>query len=119
LKKTGIRLQNRFLLCCFLSLKIVTLSQAQDFLYYGQLSSWFSLNKQATEFSQLGIRYIPALSYSKPLSNSHTLDVEASAKIFNIGYFQSESKPDYDDDISPYRLWLRLYGSQYELRVGM
>ncbi len=113
------RLPKRCLLCGLLLIQIVTFGQAQEFLYYGQLSSWFALNKNVTESSQLGIRYIPALSFSTPLSNRHKIDVEASVKVFNIGHFQSASTPDYEKDFSPYRLWLRLYGSQYELRVGL
>lgn len=112
-------LQKKILICCFLFLQIFTFSHAQDFLCSGQLSSWFTLNTQVSKSGQLGMRYIPDLSYSKHFSGNHTLDAGVSAKIFGLGHYQSESKPDYDSDISLYRLSSRLSGSQYELRMGL
>lgn len=107
------------LICCFLFLPIFTLIHGQDFLSSGQVSSWFTFNKQVTNSGQFGVRYIPDLSYSKNFSGNHTLDAVISAKILGNGTYQSESKPDYDGDVSLYRLSSRLSGSRYEIRAGL
>ena len=109
----------RFLFLFFLFFQAVTPCRSQDFIYYGQLSSWLSANQQTEKFAQLGLRYIPELSFSAPLSNRYSFDMEASVKAFAIAYFQSSSKPVNEKDISPYRLWTRFAASQYELRIGL
>lgn len=109
----------RFLILCFVFLQTTSPCYSQDFFYFGQLSTWLSANQQTEKFAQLGIRYIPALSFSTPVSNKYSFDIEASVKAFAIGYFQSSSKPLNEQDISPYRLWTRFAASQYELRLGL
>lgn len=109
----------RHLLPCLLIMQLISLCSAQDFLYYGQASSWLSANQQSEKFAQWGVRYIPSLSFSSPLSTNLSLDIEASIKTFAVGYFQSSSEPRWEEDISDYRLWARFSGSQYELRIGL
>jgi hypothetical protein len=109
----------RILLFCFLSFPSLVSCYAQDFIYSGQLSSWISANQQNEKFAQLGIRYIPTLSFSASLSTDQLFDVEASIKAFSNAYFQPSSKPQNTNDVSPYRLWARMSGPQYELRVGL
>lgn len=109
----------RFPLICYFIFHTVLSCQSQDFIYSGQLSSWLSVNQQKEKFAQLGIRYIPSLSFSTPFSNDYLFDLEASIKAFSNAYFQSSSKPQNDQDLSAYRMWMRLSGSQYELRLGL
>ncbi len=119
LENTQATLLFRFLIYSLLLIKLISIPQAQDLLYYGQLSSWMSYSAKPMESGQLGIRYIPFVSYAASVPAGQTIEVEASVKIFSTGIFQSASHPDYDRDVSPYRLSLRLSGTQYELRVGL
>lgn len=119
IKKTRRPPQKKILVYCFLFFQIVSFCQAQDYIYSGQVSAWFSLNKQSIESGQMGIRYIPDLSSSVPFSNNILFDTDASVKVYGLGDYRSDLKPNYDKDFSPYRLWLRLSGSQYEFRVGL
>jgi len=109
----------KVLICCCLFIPMCAFSYARDFEHSGQISSWLTLNQQDTKSCQLGMRYIPDFNYSKHFSDNLTLDAGVSAKIFGSGNYQSESKPDYDRDISLYRLSTRLSGPQYELRLGL
>ena len=72
----------RFLLSVFSVFSTVTPCRSQDFIYYGQLSSWLSANQQTEKFAQLGIRYIPVLSFSAPPTKELFFDIEASVKAF-------------------------------------
>jgi hypothetical protein len=112
-------MQKKYQVCCFLFLLIAAFCQAQDFETSGQVSSWLTVNKQNTKSGQLGLRYIPDLSYTKHFSENLMLDADISAKIYGLGKYQSESKPFYDGDISLYRLYSRLSGERYELRLGL
>jgi len=118
-KKFCLNRHHKILLYCFLILQITSFAQAQDFLYSGQFSHWLSFNKQEKESGQLGLRYIPDLTYSQPISGSHLFDADASVKIFGLAQYLSGAKPNYNDDFSAYRLWARLSGSQYEVRIGL
>jgi hypothetical protein len=109
----------RLLFLCILLLWLILPCSAQQVSFLGQFSAWLSGNQQTEKFAQLGVRYIPAISFTTPLSQSSTFDIEASVKAFKIGYYQSSSKPVYEEDLAPYRAWARFSASQYELRLGL
>ncbi|MBN2103386.1 hypothetical protein JW835_05020 [bacterium] len=83
----------------------------------GQASLWGVSNDQTT--SQIGIRYIPALSLAQNLSNKWIIDSEIAWQCakwwqFENWRYQSEAKK-----LKPYRMWLRISTDQFEARLGL
>lgn len=81
----------------------------------GQLSTWMTANADAT---QIGARYLPALSLSRRLSATYEISAEAALDAHTFMLL------DHDDTqtavaIDPYRLWARLTSAQFELRAGL
>lgn len=109
----------KVLLYCLILLSVCSLSNAQEFQPAGQVSFWLNLHQQETNSCQLGLRFIPEFSYAKQISDNFIFDAGVSAKMFGTGDFESGTKPDYDSDISLYRLSSRISGQQYELRLGL
>lgn len=86
--------------------------------FSGQLSAIANFSPDATYAGLLGGRYIPEFNYSIPTDSSETLDFEASANISGSVFFNADSSLS-DGIISPYRLWARYTGKQFELRAGL
>jgi hypothetical protein len=92
---------------------------SQEVGFKGQLSSWL-VTKPFDEFrSQLGGRYIPELSYGHTFKEKYTLDAEASANIWGTINFYNKDSIEYDGNIDLFRLWLRFYTSNLEIRAGL
>ena len=94
-------------------------SQSQSILIKGQMSSWFLYAQNEKNTSQIGMRYIPASSISKPLNNSIILDAEISINTYFSSYDFEFDKDHADHNLKPYRLWLRLSSNQFEARIGL
>ena len=75
-------------------------SYTQDFAFQGQLSSWLAGNRSKETNSQLGIRYIPAVTFTKKIGYLNTLDLYCSFKTYAIGYFESFKFVKSDENIS-------------------
>jgi hypothetical protein len=91
----------------------------QDIGFKGQLSSWL-VTKPFDDFrSQIGGRYIPELSYGHIFKERYTLDAEASANIWGTINFYNKDSIEYDGNIDLFRLWLRFYTSNFEIRAGL
>lgn len=91
------------------------LSQSLDFK--GQAIGWTTLNPAEPFQAQLGLRYIPELSFSLPAGN-YSIDGEFSANIWGSGLMQGDSIT-LDKQLSPYRMWVRFSTDQFELRAGL
>jgi hypothetical protein len=94
-------------------------SPAQEVHLGGQVSSWVAVNPEDWNRTLIGLRYIPELSVSLPLGSSWALDLETSVQ--TRGQAQGGSIPDAEtwSDVDPYRVWLRLASSRWELRLGL
>ncbi len=89
------------------------------FGHKGLISFWAMTGFQKSSEPQFGLRYIPEFSLALPLSESLTLDTEASIHAFGTASFKKIDTVRTDGDIKPYRLWLRFSLSQFEARIGL
>lgn len=109
---------SRFVIFTSLILFVGTASGQNKPEFSGQISAIANYSPDATYAGLLGGRYIPELNYSIKIDSSETLDFEASANISGSAFFNADSSLS-DGTISPYRLWARYTGKQYELRAGL
>lgn len=66
-----------------------------------------------------GARYIPNLNLGVPLKEGRALDFEAAANFSGSLLGHPFDTLSANGDISPYRLWGRYTGKQFELRAGL
>ena len=106
-----------------LLLTIVTLQlytgtvKAQSLGFKGQAIGWTTLNPAEPFQAQVGLRYIPELSFTLP-AGKYTIDGEFSANIWGSAMWQGDSIT-LDEQLSPYRMWVRFSSDQFELRAGL
>ncbi|TFH25745.1 MAG: hypothetical protein E4H10_08975 [Bacteroidia bacterium] len=93
------------------------IATAQSLGFKGQAIGWTTLNPAEPFQAQAGLRYIPELSFSLP-AGKYTLDGEFSANMWLSGTYANDSAA-FDKQLSPYRIWLRFSGDQFELRAGL
>lgn len=91
--------------------------EAQSLGFKGQAIGWTTLNPSEPFQTQLGLRYIPELSFSLP-AGKYSIDGKFSANIWGSGLYQNDSIM-LDEQLSPYRMWVRFSGDQFELRAGL
>jgi hypothetical protein len=94
-------------------------SYAQPIELQGGLSSWLSYRDVAPDYSLLGLRYIPEMTLTKPLSKERKIDSLISA---NANFEAPTDKLQINDENSEakfYRLWARWSTSQFEARAGL
>ncbi len=109
---------SRFLLAGFLILLLPFYEAgAQTLGIKGQAIGWSTLNPADPFQAQAGLRYIPELSFSLP-AGKYTFDGEFSANIWGSATYISDTTA-LDGELSPYRMWLRFSGDQFELRAGL
>jgi hypothetical protein len=87
--------------------------------FRGQLSAWSAAGGAGSSGFQLGFRYIPTLSFAQPLSGSYALDVEMSVNAQAAAMGPGIGDLGTSGRVSPYRVWLRFSGPQFEARVGL
>ncbi len=90
---------------------------AQSLGFEGQAIGWTTLNPAEPFQAQGGLRYIPELSFSLP-AGKYTIDGEISANAWISGTYASDSM-SRDQDLAPYRMWVRFSADQFELRAGL
>ena len=90
---------------------------AQSLGFKGQAIGWTTLNPADPFQAQAGLRYIPELSFSLPAGN-YTLEGEFSANLWASGIYSGDSL-ELDKQLSPYRMWVKFSGDQFELRAGL
>ncbi len=88
-------------------------------LFSGQLSGWLNSSFYEDLSFTGGIRYLPELSYSKPLSGTKFLDIEISANIYGTAGLNSSDRVSTGGRIKPYRMWARYATTQLDLRAGL
>ena len=110
---------NNFLRYLIFVIITFTNSQAQQLNSKGQLSSWFTWNENKSIGSQVGMRYIPEVSWEKSLKNGKLLDCEFSLNGYRALEGISFSNIDSDGKIKPYRMWFRFSSNQFEARIGL
>ena len=102
----------------FLGFLLVSVTiTAQSLGFKGQAIGWTTLNPSEPFQAQAGLRYIPELSFSLP-AGEYTIDGEFSANMWLSGTYANDSTA-LDKDLSPYRMWVRFSGDQFELRAGL
>ncbi len=93
-------------------------ASAQSMEYHGQAIGWTSVNPAHPFQAQAGLRYIPELSFALPVGD-FTLDGEFSANLWGSLLCQSGDSLRAGSNLSPYRMWVRFSGNQFELRAGL
>jgi hypothetical protein len=94
-------------------------ASAQTLEHKGLVASWLVGKFESEVNPQLGLRYIPEFSLSQKVSGSLSLAGELSLNGFGTAQFLSGEETEWDGDIEPYRLWLRLGTDRFEARVGL
>lgn len=89
------------------------------FEFDGQASAYLSFSPDNELDWFVGVRYLPELNYAYTFKNEAKLDFEVSANMYGSVLFHPFDNSKTDGDISPYRLWGRYSGKQYEVRVGL
>ena len=107
---------NRFIWIVILVM-ISRIMFSQTLGFGGQAIGWSTINPSEPFQIQGGLRYIPKLTFSLP-AGSYTFDGEFSANLLGSAT-NSTSDSIWDGQISPYRMWLRFSGDQFELRAGL
>lgn len=95
----------------------LNLVRAQTLDFNGQAIGWTTLNPAEPFQAQTGLRYIPELSFAVPAGN-YSFEGEFSANLWGSGIYGGDSI-DLDSEISPYRMWVKFTGDQFELRLGL
>jgi hypothetical protein len=102
---------------CFLFCNNHVNSQSTDFT--GQLSTWANFSDQAWSQTQLGLRYIPSVSFEKYISEEDKISTDIALNLTISGFPDSlESFRKYSE-MKAYRIWLRYASAQYEVRAGL
>ena len=96
----------------------ITLKAQNTFNFDGQLSGVANWSPEAESWGLLNGRYLPELNYDWKLDTTHSWYFEASANIWGSTYFYNDSITT-DGNVSPYRIWTRFSGKNYEVRLGL
>ena len=107
------------LLITFLLFASPVFSHAQLIELRGELSSWLSYKDVAPDYGLLGLRYIPEMTLSQPLSKGRKVDGIISV---NANFETPINRLQINDENSEakfYRLWARWSSSQFEARAGL
>ena len=92
---------------------------SQDIEIQGQLSTWSTINIDKTDEAQLGLRYIPTISYIKDSIAKGKFDTEISLNTFSSGQINCFENIETTGTIKPYRAWVRYSTKQLEIRAGL
>lgn len=86
--------------------------------FSGQAIGWNTINPTAPFQTELGLRYIPKLSFRVP-AKGFKVDGEFSANTWLSGRWQQGDSLHTKAQLSPYRMWIRFSWDQFELRAGL
>jgi hypothetical protein len=90
----------------------------QNIGFEGQAIGWSTINPQDPFQIQGGLRYIPEVNFKIPLGNL-TIAGEGSLNVWGSALYDGGDSISLDENISPYRAWIKLSGEQFELRAGL
>jgi len=108
-----------FISCFTAGILIISPSHAKNVNLQGQLSGWALVNTDQDYQTQIGTRYIPAVSGLLPFSSSLSLDTEISCNMYASTVFSHNQPTRSDNNLKTYRLWFRFYTNQFEARLGL
>lgn len=94
-------------------------SYGQEAELNGMLAGWGTASYSNKLNGMLGLRYVPGLTMAYSIKDQYTLDSEISFNARATSIFWSNDSIDMDEQIKPYRIWLRFSGDQFELRAGL
>lgn len=110
------------LLCLvLLSYKSELYSQetSDSLVFSGQLIGWGGLNFKNPGIQQLGVRYLPELSYSLHNARNFNFDIDASVNVYSDIRFTGWKYDTIQSELRPYRLFARISSDQWEIRAGL
>lgn len=105
-----------YFLLVFLSSKLIA---QNPMVFDGQFSTVLSVNPDNRLGGFVGARYIPELSYQIDIDSFSFIDFELSTNFSGSTLFHPFDSTNTSSKISPYRLWARYSGKQFELRMGL
>lgn len=109
--------KNYFALLSSLFIFLAFQASGVEFDLTGQLSGWLTGNHAQEEWQQqFGLRYLPQLTLTQPITAERFFDLEASANGW-VAYDHETEKTD--SDLKLYRLKLRFATPQTETRLGL
>jgi len=85
----------------------------------GLLSLMSTARFDATFEPLFGLRFIPEVKFSLSAGRGVTVDAEASVNAYGSLSFLSDGPATTSGNVKPYRGWLRLSTSRFEVRVGL
>ena len=109
----------KYLLLIISSLIILSDVKSQgEWDFDGQVSFISSYSPQVDLPGFFGVRYIPEFNYKIEIDSVSSFDFEASVNV-NAIYNFGASDGIGDANFTPYRLWARYSGNQFEVRAGL
>ena len=108
-----------WLICCLLlAIPPDEAAHAQGYLR-GQASVWAEVDEQAADEGRLAARYLPELSWKKPIREGLAVDAEAAVEVAGLAHLGGRDGFVGDRQAKAYRLWLRCSGDHFEVRLGL
>ncbi len=92
-------------------------SQSEEL--HGQASVWMGANHDSVPGAAGGLRYIPDLLLEQKLGDHLNANMELSLNAFVTARYQKNESASYDEEIKPYRGWVRLSTDKFEARLGL
>ena len=93
------------------------LSQTEDL--HGQASGWMSANHDSSTSAVGGLRYIPDLLLGEKISDQFDANMELSLNAFATAQYAKDELASYNEEVKPYRGWIRLSTEKFEVRLGL
>lgn len=85
----------------------------------GRASGWLGVSRDSSYRALAGLRYLPDVRASLPVTVHFTLDAEASVNASVSVNARPFDPPEVDARIKPYRGYARLSSPQFEARAGL
>lgn len=83
-----------------------------------QINSWVTMNLSNPLRYQAGGRFIPEINFGQRNTNIK-FDAQLSFNTVGMMNFQGWKQTGSYEKFSPYRMWARMSGNQFEIRVGL
>jgi len=115
--KKPARIESLFFPILFLIAR--SLFSSSFFENHGLISSSLTHSKSECYYTQIGIRFLPALSLSHNLSSSSSLSAEISFNAFFTATTSSSKELILKGKTKPYRLSLKYSSSRFEAKIGL
>jgi hypothetical protein len=90
-----------------------------EFSFHGRASGWLGVSRDSSYRVLAGMRYLPEVRLSLPISEEFRFDAEASASGFVSANMRPFDPPAMEARIKPYRGFVRLSSTRFEARAGL